>query len=355
MTAYPLPDINLIALRHGHHAAHSGYGAMADVLPGHIIRTPDTLSLMQRVFVRALRPMVYGSQSRWYQRRHLLAEAAAAKRWLSGGNQVFHFLYGENSYRYLGHMKRVNRHNYIVCTYHTPPQRFDEAIRDRSHLQFIDAAIAFTRDQVEYLRGLLAPERVFLIPHGVDVNHFRPAPEPKPDRDPLHCLFVGQHLRDFDTLAGAARAVAQDAGIRFSIVTPQDRFDHFNGLDNVELLSGVSDAELLTRYQRADVFVFPLLDATANCALQEAMACGLPIVSTDMPAVRDYVDDACALLTPRGDVEALAAAIRRLEQDRGQLTRMGAASRKRAQDVSLENVASQTVDVYRHVTASKLR
>lgn len=348
--ASDVPEINLIALRHGHHSAHSGYGAMADVLPGRVIPTGNSVGLAQRVLGRAFRGVIRRSGSQWYQRRNLLAETVAAKRWLVSSSQIFHFLYGENSYRYLGYLKKLSPRNHIVCTYHTPAKRFDEVVRNRRHLQFIDAAIAFTRDQTAHLSSLISPDRVFFVPHGVDVTYFRPPSQPRPDGDHLHCLFVGQHLRDFETLAAAVR-VLEAADIRFSIVTREDRFHHFEGLNNVKLLSGLPDAELLALYQQTDVFVFPLLDATANCALQEAMACGLPVVGTDMPAVRDYVDDSCAVLTPKGKPDALADAIQSLKQNRNLLVRMGAASRERAEDVSLENIAERTMDIYRHVVA----
>ncbi len=76
------------------------------------------------------------------------------------------------------------------------------------------------------------------------------------------------------------------------------------------------------------------------------MACGLPIVSTDLPGVRDYVNDACALLTPKGDPQALAEAILCLQEDKALRQRMASASRARAQDFSWQRVASRVREVY---------
>ena len=68
--------------------------------------------------------------------------------------------------------------------------------------------------------------------------------------------------------------------------------------------AGLTDDELLALYQRSSLLLLPLLDATANNAILEAMACGLPIVTTDLPGLGTYVDPSFADLLTAGDVEA---------------------------------------------------
>jgi len=342
--------VNLIALRHGHHAAQSGYARMVDFLEANVITTDRVPNLWQRGFTRVFKFAIKRSGSQWYHRSNFLAECSAAWQWMRGSNQIFHFLYGENSYRYLGNLKRLGRNHRIVCTYHTPPERFGEIVHDRHHLRHLDAVIVFSSAQMNFFTELLGYGRVFYIPHGVDVDYFQPTTEAKQNHAELRCLFVGQHLRDFETLATAARHLESTvAKVRFLIVTPKHRHHHFHGLGNVELYSAISDAALLTLYQQSDLFVFPLLDTTANCAVQEAMACGLPIVATDLAGIRDYVDESCALLTPRGDAQALVDAILNLHESQDLRIRMGTASRTKALDCRLESVAAQTMEVYRQL------
>src|SRR5205823_14712916 len=130
-----------------------------------------------------------------------------------------------------------------------------------------------------------------------------------PAGDPV-CLFVGSWLRDIDVLETVVRLVGEwEPSIRFRVLTSDGRVRSLAGLANVEVVGRVDDGELLDEYRAADLFLLPLTDCTANNSLLEALACGLPLVATDVGGVRDYVDDRCAALVPRGDGEAMASAV----------------------------------------------
>jgi glycosyltransferase involved in cell wall biosynthesis len=62
-------------------------------------------------------------------------------------------------------------------------------------------------------------------------------------------------------------------------------------------------------------------------SLLEAAACARPIVTTDAPGCRDFVSADMGLVTPRDDLTALAAALRRLAHDKSLRNTMGAAAR----------------------------
>ncbi|MBK8161644.1 MAG: glycosyltransferase family 4 protein [Gammaproteobacteria bacterium] len=341
------PKIVLVSQRQGGHALASGYDRLQEYLDCRLIRPPARWNLAQRAAARVLRPVTRRSGSRWYHRPSLIGEIGAAREWLRGSGKVFHFLYGENSYRYLGLMKALAARNRIVCTYHTPPAKFSQVVTDRRHIERLDAAIVVSTMQLEFFAGILGRERVFFVPHGIDVDYFTPAARGAVTPRPFSCLFVGSHLRDIPTLAQAARLLAVEPDVRLVAVTRPANHAALAALDKVEVRSGLDDAQLLRAYQDADLLVLPLLDATANNSLLEAMACGLPIISTDLPGVRDYVNDGCAVLTPMADATALADAIVALKRDGARRARMAQASRNRAIDLSWENVARQTLEVYR--------
>lgn len=341
-------EINFISLRHTHHAQGSGYDRLLDYLPGRIGGPVAARTLWQRALTRALRPALLRSGSTWYHRESLLGELAASRHWLRPRAQLFHFLYGENLFRYFGLLKHTRRRHPIVCTYHTPPERFKEVVRDPRHLKHLDAVIVLTSNARAPFVELLGEQRVRFIPHGVDVDHFRPRQEDvNRESGTFRCLCVGSHLRDFVTLARAAEQLHNEgANIRFTVVTKRENHAALAHCQNVELRDRISDDELLKAYQETDAFVLPLSAATANNALLEALACGAPVVVSSVEGISDYLSDRCSLRFDSGDASGLAAAIKKLRDAPDLRRQLAWESRQRALEFRWESVAEQVLDLY---------
>lgn len=346
--------IIMISFRMSGHSGASGYDRLQDFIDNKLITNTEEWTFSRRAVARVLRFMVRRSGSMWYHRANLLSELNAANLWFRHRGQLFHFLYGENSYRYLGNLKRLGPRNVIVSTYHTSPDSFREVVHNKRHLTRLDAAIVVSTVQMELLSGIIGPERVFYVPHGIDVEYFKPKAKPADGSGVFRCLFVGSYLRDIETLVRTAGMLESNRTMRFSVVTRPDLLSKFEDLGNVDTYAGVGDDRLLALYQEADLFVFPLLDCTANNSLLEAMACGLPIVTTDLPGVKDYVDNECAILVQRGDAKKLSEAVTSLSEDAAKRDTMSRASRRRALDFRWETVADQTKDVYRTASAGAI-
>jgi len=346
------PQVNIIALKMPHHAGRSGYDRLLDYVAANPIIGSRDPTLTQRAALRLLRPLLRGSGSTWYQRQNLLAEMQATRAWARQGGQVFHFLYGENSFRYLGALKRLSRRHAVVATYHTPEWRLRELVQRTDHMHSLDAAVVVSTVQRSFFERLLGAERTFYIPHGIDTEFYVPSAR-DPDEKVVRCIVVGRHLRDFETLvAAAALWRTRTPAIRLVVVTQPENHHHFSGLSNVEVHSGVSDHGLRALYQGADMLLLPLLDCTANNALLEGMACGLPVVATDLPAVRDYIDETCGVLAPRQDARALAAAVTTLASEPALRQAMGSASRRRAMTFAWPCVADAFRTLYRRLGAA---
>lgn len=114
----------------------------------------------------------------------------------------------------------------------------------------------------------------------------------------LHC--VGSLARDADTVRSLRVAIAAQ------------------GLsDRVHLHGEVDDAALAAHYAQADVFVLPSFHEGYGMVLAEALAHGLPIVSTQAGAIPGTVPLEAGLLLPPGNVQALRAALARLMDEAG--------------------------------------
>lgn len=103
----------------------------------------------------------------------------------------------------------------------------------------------------------------------------------------------------------------------------------------------------------ATVLVSPsLFEGSPNVVL-EAMACGVPLVLSDIPQHRELVDESAAILVPPQSAEALADAIVVVLRDPAAAAARARVARARAAQYSVTTVAHRYDDVYRHILAGK--
>jgi phosphatidylinositol alpha-mannosyltransferase len=108
-----------------------------------------------------------------------------------------------------------------------------------------------------------------------------------------------------------------------------------------------SEAELAEHYRRCDVFVAPSTGQESfGIVLLEAMACGRPIVCSDIPGYRQVADSIGARPVPAGDAGALARVIAALAAQPELRRRMGDSNRARAQAYDWVPLAHQVRDEY---------
>ena len=185
--------------------------------------------------------------------------------------------------------------------------------------------------------------KVVLAPHGVDVDRFRPA-VPHDRQGPVSLLAVGRLVpkKGYPVLVEALEMLAAsgvdvrcrvvgDGALRDDLTA---RLDAAGLSARVAILGTRTHQEVVEEYRQADVFVQASVvtadgdrDGIPNAVL-EAMACGLPVVATDVAGIPEVVDHGrTGLLVPSGDPAALAGALAGLVGDRALRSRLGAAAR----------------------------
>jgi glycosyltransferase involved in cell wall biosynthesis len=118
--------------------------------------------------------------------------------------------------------------------------------------------------------------------------------------------------------------------------------------DSVRFLGHVPQADLPALYSAAEVFVFPSLYEGFGLPALEALACGTPVVASNVSALPEVVGDAALQVSPL-DVEALAGAMERLLRDDRLRSDLRERGLERAAQFSWEKAARQTVEVYHRV------
>ncbi len=333
----------LLVVQHvAHHGQASGYQRLAEFLVAEGSASVIAHGFPRRGTWRLAQPFARRAGLAWYG-----AEAFLTEVWAAGvaayRNGLLHFLQGESSYRYAARIPGGRRRR-LVATFHLPPSVFRDHVGPTRHLERLDALILVARNQLDLLNWLTRRPACHVVAHGVDVDFFRPGPAPVREE---HCLFVGQWLRDFSTLRAVVEGVRRKAPrVRFTLVIPAHLAAAWQGQPGVEVRSELDDASLLRCYQQATLLLMPLRDCTANNALLEGMACGLPIVATDVGGIRDYVSEDCARLVPPHDPAAMAEAVLELVQESGVREALARAARARAETFAWPRIAKQVLDVY---------
>jgi glycosyltransferase involved in cell wall biosynthesis len=336
LSYYPIP----------HHAGASGYHQLAsrlcELLPVETVEVKRLPQLPAAVRARLVR----AAGLEWYDEWELALELGTMQRLLRRPETVCHVLYGEDAFAHLARSRPLVRllRGRLVASFHQPPALFERAVGRPRSLRALDAVVALSRPQADFLVATTGSERVVVVHHGIDTDFFTPGEDAH--RDGITCLTVGSWLRDFETLRRVLTALSSQPEIRFVLVSPDG---DFSGHANAVVRSGLSDEELRHAYRSADLLVLPLLDSTANNSLLEALACGLPIVSTDVGGVEEYVQQGCAVLVPPDDADAVCQAVTALADDARRRKEMSRCARERALELDWARVAERVRDLYREI------
>jgi glycosyltransferase involved in cell wall biosynthesis len=205
----------------------------------------------------------------------------------------------------------------------------------------------------------LRPEQLAVVPIGVDHEHFRPlehirrvpgrimttasadvpfkgllplveaVAKARTERAEVHLVVVGQLRKESPVAAAIERLAIKDA-VRFE--------------------SAVSNDRMVELYAEAEVAVVPSLYEGFSLPAVEAMACGVPLVTTTGGALPEVVgaDGETGLLVPPGDAGALAQAIVRIIADPELASRLAGAARRRVLErFTWRACAAATAENYR--------
>lgn len=235
----------------------------------------------------------------------------------------------------------------LVATFHQPP-RVLKGMINAELLRRLDGVIALCEAQREFLQSYIEPQRVFLIPHGVDTQFFRPPVTgfERPAGDAVRLLLVGHWLRDLETGFAAIKHI-RNGGLKVDVTVISPRFPTTMRDGDCVVRSGLSDEALREAYWSADLLFLPLIDATANNAVLEAMACSLAVISTDVGGVREAVGGEAGLLVPPSNARALADAVINLARDPERRAAMGRAGRERAERLDWSVIGAMHDQAYR--------
>jgi phosphatidylinositol alpha-mannosyltransferase len=218
------------------------------------------------------------------------------------------------------------------------------------------AAIAVSQPVVEaHARYLDADWEI--IPNGVDTEFFRPDAAQLPPTGEPELLFLGRldPRNGLDTiLAAMPRILGDHPGARLTIAGDGPLRPVYERLarplgKRVDFVGRVN-GDRPAHYARASLYLCPTTKASFGITLLEAMACGTPILGSDITGFRELVDHGAeAVLVPKNRPDLWALAASELLEDRARLRAMGQAGRLKAERFAWPRIAERVMHLYRRV------
>lgn len=221
-----------------------------------------------------------------------------------------------------------------------------------------EACIAVSPTLKKQTMKNLKVQEVFVSGNGVNLGKF----EPRSDVDEIYeAAFLGRihPSKGIQTLLRAWKLVTEEVSQAKLMLIGDGVKETVNGykllvkrlhLEKNVIFTGFRwrDEEITALLTSSKIFVFPSLVESFGISVAEAMACGLPCIVTDIPALRNNFDSYVVFVAPH-NVESLASAIFTLLKDEEKRKNLGLKGRKYVRKFRWESVAQKELKVFEKV------
>jgi len=219
-----------------------------------------------------------------------------------------------------------------------PEVDFERLVQECGMAEHWMVASSFSKQTL--VENGLPAHRIHVIPYGTDLDTFRPRRRGSSGRGPLQLLFVGTlgQRKGISYLLEAINLLPPNSVELTVCGRPVDDLGLFRQSQvPVRLRPNASADELREAYQTSDLFVFPSVAEGFGHVLLEAMASGLPIISTTRTAAPDLIREGKeGFVTQPGDSVQLAKCVEYFLQHPERLDPMRKAARQRAEHFTWE-------------------
>jgi len=220
------------------------------------------------------------------------------------------------------------------------------------------AAVVANSQGLKKLAQQFMPELdIEVIPNGIDTEKFQP-PQSKSPGKPIRALAVGRLInrKRIDLLIEAiARARKAGLDVTLSIAGQgnllaelQAIAGKLNVTDRIIFMGRVPPEQMPQVYREHDIFLMSSAHEGMSNAMLEAMASGLPIVTTRCEGVAELITDN-GIVLDRPEPEKIASAINQIDENRALYDSMSACSREQAEKFNWLAVADKYIDCYNNI------
>lgn len=185
--------------------------------------------------------------------------------------------------------------------------------REARTLQSADIVVAVSDYVAESVRRQYGIDGIEVIHNWVDSEKFSPGESSGSEGQPFRLLFVGKptQLKGADLLGPVMRELG--AGFELAMTADEGACGKLDLPPFVRFLGRLNEAEMIGAYRQCDALICPSRSEGFGYAALEAMACGKPVVASDVGGLREVVlDGETGMLCASNNVAQFASACRRL-------------------------------------------
>lgn len=218
-----------------------------------------------------------------------------------------------------------------------------------------------TKNKLESIeKGLCGEDSCVIIPNGADSSKFYPLSQSESrnilgfNKNDFIVAFVGRFIeRKGQIRIIKALELLSDPNVKGIFIgkssspnqEPYGKYVAFKGL--------VPHDEICMYLNAADVFILPSLAEGCSNSIVEAMACALPIISSDRPFNYDIIDSSNGILIDPNNISELACSIKKLKDNIDLRKQMSEASLNKAKEFSFENRVKKIMNIIDDIKQKK--
>lgn len=243
-------------------------------------------------------------------------------------------------------MRKKGVMNKMVGVVHYPPEVLvdmygEKIIRNAADLT--DKILVMGSNLSSYFSNLGYSNKIIQLYYYVDTDFYKPFRE-KPRRNRFKIITIGALFRDKETLK---KIIKKCPDVSFELCLGHKSSETmFRNLPNAIVNGYIPESELLLKMQTADVSLSVFDDTVGSNVIATSLACGLPLIVSDVGAIRDYCSEENAIFC--NSVDNFVDAIRFLKNNSEKCFQMGISARRRAEEISLK----KSIEWYKNLILS---
>ncbi len=238
-------------------------------------------------------------------------------------------------------------------------------------MKFSDKIVYLTETYKNEMKIALSksfkPEKVHVIPNGIDTQLFIPSKNLILKNKKINIGMAARFtsMRRQDILIECIKKLKKDYSDldwHLSLAGDGQTFNDIERIikeenlhENITLNGNINEEELITWFQELDIYVHATEGETLSTSMLQAMACGLPIIASDVPGVNNLISDVeeFGILVHEKSALAFSDAIVNLIKNTEKLKSMSISARNIAENrYSIKNMTSKYLDLVKELTSS---